>query len=648
MRIYWLLVWMIGFQAMATYAQSETKGLPVNDEFQLAVDKGTRTMKGLPGPNYFQNHADYDIKVEVVAGENPMIKGRENIVYFNESPDELTQLVIRLFQDFYKRKVKHDFSLQEDEYTEGVTIQAIAIEDQIIPTDAYKRKGTNLYLPLPEKLLPGDSIALTIVWTNAITKGNSVRMGSYPSSQNLGKQAFFVAYWYPQIAVYDDLYGWDEIQYTGLVEHYLDLNDYKVEITAAEDFLVWSTGILQNPDQILASPYLDRYQLAQTVDTVVRIVGRRDIELKESGETTFTRQASDGKHTWKFTAPKVPDVAFSLSNYYYWDATSLTIDEPARKVIVDACYNPLARDFRSVAGFAREILEDLSTEIPGIPYPYDQMTVFNGEVIGTGGGMEFPMIVNDGSSFSLRYAFNLTYHEIAHTYFPFYMGINERRFAWMDEGWASLLPGDLEVEKGYASLPMKNNVSSYERLAGNSKIKPLMTPSYELKQTAYYIGAYMHPATAYHMLRDVMGDSLFVLGIRTYIDRWKEKHPHPYDFFFTFDEVAGEDLSWFWEPWFFTNGIPELGIESLTIKKKNLTAVIKNNGTLPTPIHLVVELRNGEEAIIHYSPSVWKDGAETFTIEKKFDSKIVDVNLGRADIPDKSQKNNEGRKFMDQ
>ncbi|MEO0638102.1 MAG: hypothetical protein AAFY70_00145, partial [Bacteroidota bacterium] len=345
MRIYWLLVWMIGFQAMATYAQSETKGLPVNDEFQLAVDKGTRTMKGLPGPNYFQNHADYDIKVEVVAGENPMIKGRENIVYFNESPDELTQLVIRLFQDFYKRKVKHDFSLQEDEYTEGVTIKAIAIEDQIIPTDAYKRKGTNLYLPLPEKLLPGDSIALTIVWTNAITKGNSVRMGSYPSSQNLGKQAFFVAYWYPQIAVYDDLYGWDEIQYTGLVEHYLDLNDYKVEITAAEDFLVWSTGILQNPDQILASPYLDRYQLAQTVDTVVRIVGRRDIELKESGETTFTRQASDGKHTWKFTAPKVPDVAFSLSNYYYWDATSLTIDEPARKVIVDACYNPLARDF---------------------------------------------------------------------------------------------------------------------------------------------------------------------------------------------------------------------------------------------------------------------------------------------------------------
>ncbi|MEL6133673.1 MAG: M1 family metallopeptidase, partial [Bacteroidota bacterium] len=584
MRTYWLLVWMIGFQMINIYAQSESKGLPIKEEFQQAVAKGTRTLEGLPGPNYFQNHADYDIKVQVKVGENPTIQGRETIVYYNESPDELDQLVIRLFQDFYTREIKHDFELRESEYTDGVTIQTIAIGDRLIAADAYKRKGTNLYLLLSEKLMPGDSVALTIAWTNAITKGNSVRMGSYPQSSNPENQAFFIAYWYPQIAVYDDLYGWDEIQYTGLVEHYLDLNNYQLEITAPADFLVWGTGILQNADEILASPYLDRYMQAQEVDTVVRIVDKEDFEAKKLGETTFTTKTENGKHTWEYAAPGVPDVAFSLSNYYYWDATSLTVDESEQRVWVDACYNPAARDFRSVAGFAREILEDLSTEIPGIPYPYPQMTVFNGDVIGTGGGMEFPMIVNDGSAFSLRYAFNLTYHEIAHTYFPFYMGINERRFAWMDEGWASLLPGDLEIEKGYASLPMRNNVSSYERLAGNSKLEPLMTPSYKLDQTAYYIGAYMHPATAYHMLRDVMGDSLFVLGMRTYIDRWKEKHPHPYDFFFTFDAVAGEDLSWFWEPWFFTNGVPDLALESVVVKKKSLKVVVKNNGTLPTPI----------------------------------------------------------------
>lgn len=618
-------------------AQTSSATLPLSAEFQQAVDKGTRTLKGMPGPTYFQNHASYQLE----ATFDPIkrrVSGHGRITYYNESPDDLDSLVLRLYQNMYRPDAKHDFDLKEEEYTTGITLNNLMVNGQASPIDPidYSEEvgpyafveGTNLIITLAEPLAAGASINLEMDWRFTITDGSTVRMGTY------GEHSYFVAYWYPQMAVYDDIYGWDVLAYNGLVEFYNDFNDYDISITAPGNFLVWSTGMLTNPEEILAPTYLARYELAQQVDTVVRIVGKEDYTTGAA----ITREGES--HTWHFTAKGVPDAAFALADYYYWDATSVAIDEPKRRVLVDACYKPIAKDFPEVAAFSREIILDLSTEVPGIPYPYPQMTAFNGETRGFGGGMEFPMMINDGTCFNLSQTFDLTYHEIAHTYFPFYMGINERRFAWMDEGWASFLPSDLVKEKGYSGVPMRQNVTMYESISGTSRQDPLMTESYTQSQNAYYPAAYYHPATAYHLLRLELGDEVFLKALQSYMHNWAGKHPQPYDFFFAINEAAGEDLSWFWKPWFFETGKADLVLRINQVKGKKADLVIQRKGSMPVPIILRVEFKTGEDEILMYPASIWKDGANFFEIQEKFDGKIVAIRLGGADIPDKTSRNN--------
>lgn len=614
--------------------------LPLSEVFEAAVAKQTRTLKGEPGPNYFQNHASYRLKARLMPDQR-QVEGQAQITYYNESPDQLDQLVLRLYQNMYREEAVHDFALDEDEFTEGMVLSNLLINQTRIPllgspteeapgnqTYAYV-KGTNLFIKLAQPLAAGASIDLSMDWNFVISNGTTIRMGTY------GEDAFFVAYWYPQVAVYDDIFGWDTLSYNGMVEFYNDFNDYEVEITAPDDFLVWATGLLQNPKAVLSPTILARYEMAQKVDTVIRIVGREEYE---SG-TILTQK--NGTNTWKFKAEGVPDVAFAASDYYYWDATSVALNNGYERVLVDACYKPEAKDFPFVAGFSRDILLDLSTEVPGIPYPYPQMTAFNGENRGFGGGMEFPMMINDGTCFSLGQTFDLTYHEIAHTYFPFYMGINERRYAWMDEGWASYLPSDLVKEKGYSGVPMRQNVSLYEVIAGTRRQSSLMTESYTQSQGSYYPAAYYHPATAYHLLRIELGDELFLKALQTYIQRWKGKHPQPYDFFFTFNDVVGEDMSWFWEPWFFGTGKPDMALDVKQVKGKKANLVIKQKGDLPVPIQLHVELKSGEEKLITYPAAIWKDGKKQVAIQEKFPGKIVAIRLGGGDIPDKTSRNNQ-------
>ncbi|MCI4670835.1 MAG: M1 family metallopeptidase [Bacteroidia bacterium] len=627
MKITALLAGIVSIFCLGVQAQTQERNIQIYPEYQRAIQKRTRSVDGMPGEKYFQNRASYSIKGSFLP-QTGKLTATCDILYYNDSPDSLDKLVIRLLQNYYRPDSPKDDGISESEYTDGIRFDSLFVNG--VPyTDKYifKESSTNLNLKLKEVLLPKDTISLHIAYHFDVTSGSTQRMGKYQDD------AYFIAYWYPQIAVYDDIYGWDEVPYLGMVEFYQSVADFEVEMKIPRKFLMWATGTLKNAEEILTEPFLEKYQRAMLSDTVVKIIARQD--YKDGYPITQENEY----HSWSYKADNVPDFAFAVSDYYYWDATSISIDSPSRRVLVDACYNPKSRDFRSVTQFARDAIEDLSNEVPGIPYPYPSMTVFNGD-LGFGGGMEFPMIVNDGSSFSLGSAFRLTYHEIAHTYFPFLMGINERRHAWMDEGWASYLPSRLTKEKGFDQTPMSSNVATYRRISGTRTHQALMKNSFETRGYGYYVQAYYHPATAYHTLRNVMGDSLFMEALQTYIKRWSNKHPQPYDFFFTFNDVAGEDLSWYWKPWFFETLTPDLAMTDLKVKKKKINCVVENKGGLPIPINLTYVFEDGKQEEERISAAVWRDGNKTYEIQRSFSKKVKKVKLGATDIPDKNKLNN--------
>ena len=254
--------------------------------------------------------------------------------------------------------------------------------------------------------------------------------------------------------------------------------------------------------------------------------------------------------------------------------------------------------------------------------------------------METPMMANNGAPSDRAEHIGLIFHEIAHNYFPFMMGTNERKYAWMDEGWASFFPTDLvqayEPESGYR----ERRVRSYVQEAGFETDLPLLTPSYSYQTKSARLGFYDKPTNAYYELVELLGEELFKRALLEFINRWYGKHPLPQDFFFTFDHVAGEYLSWFWNPWFYEYGYPDLALTDLKEENGNATVKIKKLGNIPTRIELLFELENGKNIKVSESAKVWKDGKDEITIQCKTSDKIRKVTLGNKNIADVNEKNN--------
>jgi len=611
------------FLPVFSFSSDNSLYMPLN--IKKAYQKGTRTYDGVPGEAYWQNRSEYQIKVKVFP-ERALIKGEEGIVYFNNSPDTLYRIIIRLYQDIYREGNARDWQIDPISLHKGIDLYNFRVNGTEIdldnPDGPARRTGTNLRVELENPLYPESSIELFCQWKFTLPQKSWLRMGAYSDS------SLFVAYWYPQIAVYDDIDGWDYSGYGGTQEFYNDMSDFNVEITAPGDFLVWGTGLLKNARAVLREPYLNRFLNAFQSDTVIRVIGRSDI-----GSDSIV--VSQEKNTWRFQAESVPDFAFAVCRNHFWDALSVDVNNPAGdRALVQAVYPHNSPDFHQVTEFSKSILEYLSKEMPGIPYPFPSMTAYNRP---GGGGMEFPMMINDGSSTEKARTVSLTGHEIIHSYFPFYMGINERKYAWMDEGWAVALNYDplhsiIPEADGFIST-----IRNYLALAGNEYDLPMMIPSTMMRGPAYRNASYNRSAVAYHMLREYLGDARFREALRTFVSRWKYKHPIPYDFFFTFDRLAGEDLSWFWNPWFFDRGYPDLTIYAV----ENDTITVEKSGLLPVPVHLILVYDDGSEELFSEPMSVWKDGKKYVQIPLKSQKKLLRASLDTERIPDVNKSNNE-------
>ena len=399
---------------------------------------------------------------------------------------------------------------------------------------------------------------------------------------NYGKNNFMIAYWYPQISVYDDIDGWDKTEFNGITEFYNDFNNYNVKLTVPAGFMVWATGELQNMEDLYSKNIVTKIKKAYTSDEITTLFTAKDCR---KGKVLMNTKKET---TWHFKATYVTDFTFGAANEVNWQGSSLVVDDKTgRRVFVDAVYPNSMITFPQAAGWCRWSVDYMSKEMPGVPYPFSHMTSWsNGRRTG---GMESPMMANDGDPKTKASAAGLFFHEISHSYFPFYMGTNERKYAWMDEGWAAYLTRFI-----YDSLfpdyhYMERIVGAFERLSSSENEVTEMIPSNMIcNWQSYRVHAYNRPATAYMILRDMLGDSLFIKGLHTYMWRWHGRHPIPYDFFASMESGTGKSLKWFFKPWFFEKAYADLGIKKITNDNK---IVVQNMAACLCRLKLFVNLK---------------------------------------------------------
>jgi hypothetical protein len=620
MKIRIFSIFLFTFTFSVLFSQS----LYVPLEFQEAYENGTRSTDGKPGADYWQNRADYKIKANLNP-ESGILSGSEEIIYSNQSTDTLDKIVMRLYPNIYKKDAMRDFPFTSKDDQKGLKLQMLSIGKRSYNTDSdssLEYSGTNLTIK-NITVLPGKQVTLNINWEFKIPKEEGIRMGQYDST------VFFIAYWYPQIAVYDDIDGWDMTEYTGTAEFYNDFNNYDVKITLPNNIGVWATGELQNPQDVYQQNILTKYSDAQVSAEVVNIISSADL-----GSGTPLFNTSGDNNTWYFKAKNVSDFTFAASSKYLWDGKSA--DAGGKKVFVNAVYSPSAVTFYEACEIASRTVEMMSKDLPGVQFPFPKITVFDGR-----GGMESPMMVNMSTGNERIWTVHTVVQEVAHSYFPFYIGINERKYAWMDEGWTQMLSEYIQYELDKTIDFRARNVKRYLDYSGQFDEFPMMYPSYMIRGEMYGNHAYFRPANAYNMMKDFMGDAAFKKALQEYIKRWNGKHPTPYDFFFTFEDATDDDLSWFYEPWFFNHGYPDLAVDTAFVKDDILKIEITKEGEIPVPVALTVKFKDGSIKRAYRTVSAWKnEESDAIWIEMETDKKPALIELGSQYIPDADTSNN--------
>lgn len=602
------------------WAAAQVK-LPVPRNFQNAIHKGTRTLTGKPGDNYWVNTAKYRVDYKFDPGTR-LVSGKEVITYINKSPDDLQHLTIKLFPNLYQQGAPHNSFIRPEDQFNGVQLSAVKINGNTAFNGDKTPKGTNYLLRIPP-LHQGDSVEISLCFAYTLNEKSHQRTGEVEPG------AYFIAYSFPRVAVYDDLDGWDRTPYLGQDEFYNDNSEFDVRITVPGDYVVWATGDLQNYESILTPAVAQRYEEAGKSDKVITVIDPKDIKNKK-----VTRPAAT--HTWHFTAKDVPDFAFATSNHYMWHSSSVIVDSTTnRRTRVDAVFNKKHKDYFDVIHYARATVHHMSHTFPKWPYPYSHETIFDGL-----DQMEYPMMVNDNPVTTKADAIELTVHEIFHTMFPFYMGINETKYAWMDEGWATI--GEWLISPMIDSTIVDEyGIGNYSMNAGKDIDIPTIYPTTQQTSPAYFLNAYAKPAMGYLYVKEMLGEELFNKALHFYIEQWHGKHPAPIDFFLCMNIGSGKNLNWFWKKWFYETGYPDLAISKVKMMNTSqYSLIISCLGNKPVPVHLVIHFADGSREHIKRSIAVWERGNKSINITVSSPKPIEKFELTDPHVPDVNKTNN--------
>ena len=535
-----------------------------------------RTASGSPGKDYYQQKVDYTMNI-ILDDDNSKLYGDENINYKNNSPDELSYLWIQLDQnirgDYNMEDMKTSSGIPEmssidsfvEEFTSEKFVGGFNIEKVLDENGRPLRftiNKTMMRVDLPNPIKSGQEFNFSIKWWYKINNHVPSRDRSgYEYFSEDDNRAYVIAQFFPRLAVYNDIEGWQNYQFWGNGEFALNFGDYDVKITVPDDHIMEATGELQNPKEVLLKSELQRYKkAANSFDKPVIIVSEEEVREKE-------KRKSNGKSTWHFVAKNVRDFAFASSRKFIWDMMAVKIG--GKNIIASSLYpkegNPLWEEYSTrVVAHTLKVYSKYTFD-----YPYPKAV----SVHSKNQGMEYPMICwnygrpNEDGSYSDRtkYAMiSVIIHEVGHNFFPMIVNSDERQWGWMDEGLDSFVQylAEQEFEEDYPSR--RGDPSKIVRYMSGDQdfISPIMSNP----ENVFQLGpnAYSKPATALNILREtIMGPELFDFSFKTYAKRWKFKHPTPEDFFRTMEDASAVDLDWFWRGWFYSTDVVDIGVKSV-------------------------------------------------------------------------------------
>jgi len=567
--------------------------------FAQAVALGTRSDTGHPGADYWQQRVDYTIEAELNPADNILI-GSVSIDYQNNSPDELPMLILKLRQNLHLPNAQRN---RDVPITSGISVSNVVAADTRIrqSTQLYAATyiigGTVMAIGLPEPLQPGASTTVSMDFSFTVPPVGAPRMGQ-------DGEVWYLGYWYPQMAVYDDIRAWHTDPYLGLGEHYMGYGDYEVRITVPGGWLVAATGELQNAEGVLAPAVIERLETVLETDEVVHVV-----TANELGRATLPGPS----RTWHFRAENVRDFAFGTSDRYVWDATRAAVgdhtdDGRTDFSLIHALYRPGTASWERAAEFTRFSIEHLSETL--FPFPYPHMTAVEGIIPG---GMEYPMITLIGGDRNDRSLFSVTYHEIAHMWYPMIVGQDEKSFMWMDEGLVSYLTNiGFEAFWGDNRWPRE----SHYQIAGTGVAEPPMLHNDQFSTTfprARVVASYSTPALMLRALEGVVGTEAFYEAFNEYGRRWAYKHPYPWDLFNTFEDVLGKNLDWLWYPMLFNTWTMDHALTGLDATPNGWSVTIEDRGLAPMPVYVVGTYADGGSEQVTVPVDVWLEGHTSTT-----------------------------------
>ncbi len=608
-------------------------------QLELPAPNSIRTGSGAPGPDYWQQRVDYVIRasLDTVAQK---VTGEERITYTNNSPDTLRYVWVQLDQNLFNSKSRGSRVFAQGSRfgtggaEGGVTLSRVQAPATRVGAGGragtplnlrYLVNGTLMRVELPRPLPPKSRQLIDIAWSFPFGP-NSNRMGLELID---GSYVYEVAQWYPRLAVYDDVRGWNTDQYLGQGEFYLEYGSFDVSLTVPANMLVAATGTLQNPLQVLTAAQRGRLARARASDSTVVIRGKDEIE-----DPASRPRPASGTLTWRFTADSVRDFAWAAARHFIWDAARAN----GGRTLAMSFYPPTAEPiWKESTQYVRFAVDNYST---WYRYPYPVAINVNG----IEGGMEYPMIVFCHNRTDGPALFSVTDHEIGHTWFPMIVGNNERLYAWMDEGLNTFMNYYHWERKYPGTYNRRGNPGLYIPFALSGREEPIMTPADRILGSLS-VTAYTKPGLGLILLRDrIVGKDRFDAAFREYIRRWAYKHPTPADFFRTMEDGVGEDLSWFWRSWFYTTGRLDQAVDSVTVSDSAGTVVsrvhLRSAGSVPMPVELDLRLEDGTAQHLRLPVEIWY-GGDQYTLLVPGPKRVVGASIDpRSGYPDVRRENN--------
>lgn len=633
-----------GLFAQSTYDHKEA----FNPQFYPYPGNDYRSASGEPGPKYWQNRADYKINCTLDTTTHS-VSGEVEIYYTNNSPDNLKFLWLQLDQNIYKKDSRATATTTEaggrwanSKFTEGDVIKSIAVDyNGKTFTPKYIVSDTRMQVWLTDALRSsGGKVKLSIKFEFTVPEYGSDRMGRLKTKNGW---IYEVAQWFPRLAVYDDLQGWNTLPYLGQGEFYLEYGDIDFTVTAPSNLIVVGSGELLNPQECYTAEQMKRWAAAKVSDKTVIIRSDKEVTDKNSRPKT-------ANSTWRFKIQNTRDVAWAASKAFVQDAAKINLPSGKKSMAVSVYPAESIRKngWQRSTEMVKGSIEFYSNKWFEFPYPCAT------NVAGIVGGMEYPGIVFCSSGASGTGLWGVTDHEFGHTWFPMIVGSNERKYAWMDEGFNTFInDGSTETfnngEFKEASFFGDPNNSFNVRSNFGDDMDALYTIPEVIQQGNLGNAAYGKPAQMLTALRDlVLGKDRFDAAFREYIKRWAFKHPTPWDFFHTMENVSGEDLGWFWRAWVLNTWKLDQTVKEVSYNddkpEKGAKITIENLEKMPMPVTVLVKETNGKEQRIELPVEIWQRQSKwTFGVSTTSEIKEVILDPDNK-LPEWDRENNTWKK----